>query len=419
MAAGGAGGRRPRARAPSTGTTRSPAPGRWSSPRPTGPDDVAYWGYTSGSTGRPKAAVHSHARLRGRRRSRGRRRLRPRRRRSRLLGVEDVLRLRPRQQPLLSRRRVGAAAVLVPERITAERAFETIARRATDGVLHRADAVGAHARGARGRAPLRSLLAPPLRVVGRGAARRAASTPGSRRFGLELRRRGGLDRGAARLHRQPAGRGPRRRLERAGDPRLRDATGGRRGPPGRPRARSGISSSRATSTASGYWNRHERTRSHDARRVAAHRRHVLAGRRRLLLLRGPRRRHAEGRPASGSRRPRSRRSSCAHPAVLEAGVVGRGGRRRPDRAVRLRASSRRERAALAALADASCASSSARALAGVQDAGRIDFVAELPKTATGKIQRFRLRAAATRCESSSTASPRRYGDARGRRRGRR
>jgi len=29
-------------------------------PAPTVPDDVMYWGYTSGSTGRPKAAVHSH-----------------------------------------------------------------------------------------------------------------------------------------------------------------------------------------------------------------------------------------------------------------------------------------------------------------------------------------------------------------------
>jgi benzoate-CoA ligase family protein len=30
-------------------------------PAPTNADDVMYWGYTSGSTGRPKAAVHSHA----------------------------------------------------------------------------------------------------------------------------------------------------------------------------------------------------------------------------------------------------------------------------------------------------------------------------------------------------------------------
>jgi benzoate-CoA ligase family protein len=29
-------------------------------PAPTTPEDVMYWGYTSGSTGRPKAAVHSH-----------------------------------------------------------------------------------------------------------------------------------------------------------------------------------------------------------------------------------------------------------------------------------------------------------------------------------------------------------------------
>jgi benzoate-CoA ligase len=33
-------------------------------PAPTCEDDVMYWGYTSGSTGRPKAAVHSHAHFR-------------------------------------------------------------------------------------------------------------------------------------------------------------------------------------------------------------------------------------------------------------------------------------------------------------------------------------------------------------------
>jgi benzoate-CoA ligase family protein len=33
-------------------------------PAPTHDDDIMYWGYTSGSTGRPKAAVHSHAHFR-------------------------------------------------------------------------------------------------------------------------------------------------------------------------------------------------------------------------------------------------------------------------------------------------------------------------------------------------------------------
>ena len=37
------------------GTTRAPAPA------PTGPDDMAFWLYSSGSTGRPKATVHTHA----------------------------------------------------------------------------------------------------------------------------------------------------------------------------------------------------------------------------------------------------------------------------------------------------------------------------------------------------------------------
>ena len=94
-------------------------------PARTAPDDVVYWGYTSGSTGRPKAAVHSHADfvaaadlvgvgLFG-------------------LGADDLVFSASKMffafglgNSLYFPARVGAAAVLVPERITAERAFETI-----------------------------------------------------------------------------------------------------------------------------------------------------------------------------------------------------------------------------------------------------------------------------------------------------
>jgi acyl-coenzyme A synthetase/AMP-(fatty) acid ligase len=93
---------------------------------PTSAEDVAYWGYTSGSTGRPKAAIHSHGDFVAA---------------ADLVGV-GVFGLGPDDlvfsaskmffafglgNSLYFPARVGATAVLVPERITAERAFETIA----------------------------------------------------------------------------------------------------------------------------------------------------------------------------------------------------------------------------------------------------------------------------------------------------
>jgi benzoate-CoA ligase len=79
----------------------------------------------------------------------------------------------------------------------------------------------------------------------------------------------------------------------------------------------------------------------------------------------------------------------AHPAVLEAGVVGeRDGRglTTPRACVVLRAGV----TASTALAEQLVAHVRART-AGYKAPGAIEFVDELPKTATGKIQRFRLR----------------------------
>jgi benzoate-CoA ligase len=89
-------------------------------------EDVCYWGYTSGSTGRPKAAVHSHRDFVAA---------------ADLVGV-GVFGLEPDDlvfsaskmffafglgNSLYFPARVGAASVLVPERIEAERAFDVIA----------------------------------------------------------------------------------------------------------------------------------------------------------------------------------------------------------------------------------------------------------------------------------------------------
>jgi benzoate-CoA ligase family protein len=94
---------------------------------PTVREDAAYWGYTSGSTGRPKAAVHSHKDFLAA---------------ADLVGVgvfglgpEDLVFSASKMyfafglgNSLYFPARVGAASVLVAERLTPERAFETIAR---------------------------------------------------------------------------------------------------------------------------------------------------------------------------------------------------------------------------------------------------------------------------------------------------
>ena len=93
---------------------------------PTVPDDICYWGYTSGSTGTPKAAVHTHAHFVAA---------------ADLVGVgifgleaDDLVFSASKMffafglgNSLYFPARVGAASVLVPERIDAERAFEVIA----------------------------------------------------------------------------------------------------------------------------------------------------------------------------------------------------------------------------------------------------------------------------------------------------
>ncbi len=78
-----------------------------------------------------------------------------------------------------------------------------------------------------------------------------------------------------------------------------------------------------------------------------------------------------------------------HPAVLEAGVVGRSGAdglTRIHAAVVLTEGAR----ASAGLAEELRGFVAGRA-AGYKVPHAIEFVAELPKTATGKVQRFRLR----------------------------
>jgi benzoate-CoA ligase len=95
-------------------------------PAATFAEDVCYWGYTSGSTGAPKAAVHSHQDFLAA---------------ADLVGVgvfglaaDDLVFSASKMffafglgNSLYFPARVGGASVLVPERIDAERAFDVIA----------------------------------------------------------------------------------------------------------------------------------------------------------------------------------------------------------------------------------------------------------------------------------------------------
>src|SRR5438105_3407900 len=214
-------------------------------PAPTVADDICYWGYTSGSTGKPKAAVHSHAHFLAA---------------ADLVGVgvfgleaDDLVFSASKMffafglgNSLYFPARVGGAAVLVPERIDAERAFEVVAgERPTvfftvptlyarmlaiedaerrRGFLHLRRSRRRHAQGRRhvglaggdrGRADRAS------RRAGGGCRRRA----GRRRAHAAAcgdRAQGGLAR-LARSRRDPDGvrAAPRRRPPRAGDAGVR------------------------------------------------------------------------------------------------------------------------------------------------------------------------------------------------------
>ena len=125
------------------------------------------------------------------------------------------------------------------------------------------------------------------------------------------------------------------------------------------------------------------------RAVDPDRRQVPPGRRRLLLVRRPRRRHAEGRRDLGLA-DRGR----GDPDPARRGARGRGGRpggRRPaGQAPRLRRPEGR-RPAPARRWPPSSALFVKDKIAPYKYPRWIDFVPELPKTATGKIQRFKLR----------------------------
>jgi benzoate-CoA ligase len=351
---------------------------------PTCREDIVYWGYTSGSTGQPKAAVHSHKDFVAA---------------ADLVGV-GVFGLGPDDlvfsasklyfafglgNSLYFPARVGAAAVLVPERITPERAFEVIAAERptiflTVPTLY---ARMLEVRDAEGRFDLSSLR---YGVSSGEALPPAVFDAWADRFGLELVEVVGS---TEALHDFIANRPGEARRGASGkvipgfEAKLVDDAGAPV-----PDGAVGHLLVKGEPTAPYYWNRLERTRR------------TMLGE--WLRTGDMFRRDAEGwfyfegraddmlRVAGQWVSPAEVEALLVtHTAVLEAGVVGETDARgltAPRAYVVLEAGV----AASPALA-AELRQLVRQRAAAYKVPGSVEFVADLPRTATGKIQRFRLR----------------------------
>jgi benzoate-CoA ligase family protein len=351
---------------------------------PTSPEDVVYWGYTSGSTGRPKAAVHSHKDFVAA---------------ADLVGV-GVFGLGPDDVAFSASKlsfafglgnalyfpaRVGATAVLVAERLTPERAFEVITdeRPTIFFAVPTLYARMLEVRDAERRFDLSSLR---YGVSSGEALPPAVFDAWADRYGLELVEVVGS---TEALHDFIANRPGEARRGAAGrvvpgfEARLVDEAG-----TPVPIGAVGHLLIKGETTAPYYWNR------------LAHTRRTMLGE---WLRTGDMFRqddegwfYFEGRAddmlkvAGQWVSPAEVEAHlAAHPAVLEAGVVG-------DTDARGLTTAR----ACVVLRDAATASPALAAelrefvrqrTAGYKVPGRVEFVADLPRTATGKVQRFRLR----------------------------
>ena len=281
---------------------------------------------------------------------------------------------------------VGATAVLMAERPTPAAVFAPAARAPADDLLRRADALRRAARQPRAAAARRAAPAP-LRLGRRGAAARRSASAGGRASAstsstasartemlhIFLSNRPGDVRYGTTGRPCPATRCDRGRRRAR---RCAPASSGELQDPRADRARcTGTTASRPRATFQGAW-----TRTGDK---------YVAGRRRLLRLRGPQRRHAQGRRHLRLA-VRGRVGAGRAPGGARSGRRRPRGRREAGQAARVRGAASRGEAS-AALAEELKQHVKAR-LAPYKYPRWIEFVAELPKTATGKIQRFKLRA---------------------------
>ena len=384
------GGRHPGRRTRRVARSSPPARRSGTSSSPTASDGApwaswdespGFWLCTSGSTGRPKLAMHRHIDLRVTADTYG----------AQVLGVQPddrcysvgpMFHAYGLGNSLTFPFSVGATAIVEPTRPPTPALVGEIARiAAADAAVLHPDVLR---RAVRVRPPGRHVRLGAVGSLGGRAAAGGHVPPLRRALRRAHPRRHRLDRDDAHLHLQhpdgtapghvgPAGArlsGRRRGRRRAAGPGRR-----RRAPRGQRR----LDGRRLLVRLGG-------VSAQLPRRPHAHRRHVLVLGRRLLHLPRPQRRHACASAASGSRRPRSKPCSSPNPAVLEAAVVGyrdEQGVQRPAAYVVATPGQTVDVAELEAICKAE--------LAGYKRPKRYEVVAELPKTATGKIRRYALR----------------------------
>jgi len=349
-------------------------------PAATVDEDVMYWGYTSGSTGLPKAAVHSHRDFVAA---------------ADLVGV-GIFGLGPDDltfsaskmyfafglgNTLYFPQRVGASSLLVPERLDPARIFELIeAERPT--VFFAVATVYARLLQIADAKP-RDLSSLRLCVSSGEALPPAVFDAWRERFGLVLHDVVGSTEALHDFIANPPGatrRGSAGKVVPGFEARLVDDEG-------QPVATGTVGHLliKGPTTSSYYWNRRERTRTTmlgewlrtgDMFSRDEDGYFYLAGRSDdMLKVRGMWVSPIEIEAAL-----------VAHPDVIEAAVVGR-----PDGDGLLKAHAFVVMRPGHALAETDMKAFLHERLAGYKIPDRIEVVDDLPKTATGKIQRFRLR----------------------------
>ena len=353
-------------------------------PAPTFGEDVVYWGYTSGSTGPPKAAVHSHKDLVAAADLVG----------TGVFGIgeDDVILSASKLyfafglgNTLYFPARVGAAAILEPGRLDAERAFEVITRERPTVFLAVATLYARMLQvpDAEKRYDLSSVR---LCVTSGEALPPPVFDAWAGRFGIELADVLGS---TEALHDFIATRPGKARRGSCGQvvPGFEARLVGDDGDDV-PAGTVGHLLIRGETSAPYYWNRLERTRrtmlgewlrTGDMLSCDAEGYFYFAGRGDDMLK------------VSGMWVSPAEVEACLleHPSVLEAGVVGRatdGGLVRPYAVVVLKPDAKASPAL-----DAELRAFARERLAGYKAPVAIDVVSEIPRTATGKIQRFRLR----------------------------
>ena len=344
-------------------------------PEDTSRDDMCFWQYSSGTTGLPKAAVHLQHDLYLTTRLYGRHVL-DLAEGDRTFSVSKLFFSYGLSNSLALPFSAGASAVLVPERAEPRLVFETIARErptiffavptAYAALLQHGDDAD---------------LSSVRRCVSAGEALPPAILERwRRRFGLEILDGIGSTEVGYIFISNTAGR-------------VRAGTSGRVIPGFEARVAEGDGASgelwvKGDSTMAYYWRQHERTKrtvvgewiaTGDRYRVDADGYFTYAGRADDMLRVG----------AQWVSPIEVEAVLLEHEAVAECAVVGRAdedGLTRPVAFVVPRA----QRGATAELAAELRAHATAR-LAGYKSPRWIEFASELPKTATGKIQRFKLR----------------------------